>query len=62
MSSAWKGIYFMKKINVGAGGDWRVEGWDVLDNGPSEYGEPWKHRGKCWETNLPSGTYDLVIL
>ena len=61
MSSAWKGIYFMKKINIGAGGDWRVEGWDVLDNGPSEYNKPWKHRGKCWDTKLPSGTYDLVI-
>ena len=24
----------MKKINVGAGGEWQSDGWDVLDNGP----------------------------
>ena len=51
----------MKKINVGAGGEWQSDGWDVLDNGPSNYGEPWKFRGKCWETNLPSEKYDILF-
>ena len=54
----------MKKINVGAGGEWQSDGWDVLDNGPSNYGEPWNFEenvGKliCPRKNMTS--YFVVI-
>ncbi|MGE3626226.1 MAG: methyltransferase domain-containing protein [Hyphomicrobiales bacterium] len=51
----------MRKINIGAGPTWREEGWELLDNGTGSYSEPWKHKGKCWDTNLPSNTYDIVF-
>ncbi len=51
----------MHKINIGAGSTWFAEGWEVLDNAPGNYMEPWKHRGKCWDSGLPSDTYDIVF-
>lgn len=51
----------MKKINIGAGINWYCKDWDVLDNGPSDYNFKWKHKGKCWESGLPSGDYDIVF-
>ena len=50
-----------RKINIGAGTSWYAEGWEVLDNAPGRYKEPWKHRGKCWDSGLPSDTYDIVF-
>jgi len=50
-----------RKINIGAGTTWYAAGWDVLDNAPGKYKEPWKHRGKCWDSGLPSDTYDIVF-
>jgi len=51
----------MRKINIGAGTRWHEDGWEVLDNGAGSYNEPWKHRGKCWDTKLPGDTYDIVF-
>ena len=51
----------MRKINVGAGTSWREEGWEVLDNGVGDYREPWKHRGKAWDSALPAGVYDVLF-
>ncbi len=50
-----------RKINIGGGSIWFSEGWDVLDNAPVEYGKPWQHKGKCWDSNLPNDTYDIVF-
>ena len=50
-----------RKINIGAGTAWYAEGWEVLDNAPGQYKEPWKRRGKCWDSGLPSDTYDIVF-
>lgn len=51
----------MRKINIGAGPTWYEEGWELLDNGSGTYRESWKHKGKCWDTNLPDNTYDIVF-
>jgi len=51
----------MKKINVGAGARWHESGWEVLDNGSGDYSPAWKHKGKCWDSGLPSSTYDIVF-
>ena len=51
----------MRKINIGAGPNWFHEGWEVLDNAPGDYSETWKHRGKCWDSELPSKCYDIVF-
>ena len=51
----------MRKINLGAGTTWYAEGWEVLDNAPGQYKQTWKHRGKCWDSRLPSDTYDIVF-
>jgi predicted SAM-dependent methyltransferase len=51
----------MHKINIGAGSNWYEEGWELLDNGSGRYNEPWKHRGKSWDTRLPDDTYDIVF-
>lgn len=50
-----------RKINIGAGRQWYSEGWEVLDNAPDRYDEPWKHKGKCWDSSLPDDTYDIVF-
>jgi hypothetical protein len=50
----------MRKINIGAGPNWYKEGWEVLDNGSSDYSPFWKHNGKCWDSKLPEGTFDIV--
>lgn len=51
----------MRKINIGAGSSWYEEGWELLDNGSGGYHEPWKHKGKCWDTGLPDDTYDIIF-
>jgi len=51
----------LRKINIGAGAHWQQDGWDVLDNGIGDYSPEWKHKGKCWQTGLPSGAYDIVF-
>ena len=51
----------MKKINIGAGTDWYHDGWDVLDNGSGSYDEPWKIKGKSWDSNLPDNSYDIIF-
>jgi predicted SAM-dependent methyltransferase len=50
----------MRKINIGAGPNWYKEGWEVLDNGSSDYSPSWKHKGKCWDSKLPDETFDVV--
>ena len=50
-----------RKINIGAGQGWYREGWEVLDNVPGDYSMWWKHKAKCWDTNLTSNTYDAVF-
>ena len=50
-----------RKINIGGGNLWFVEGWEVLDNAPVEYGKPWQHQGKCWDSELPDNTYDILF-
>tara|TARA_R110002074_G_scaffold402247_1_gene605658 strand:- start:231004 stop:231891 length:888 start_codon:yes stop_codon:yes gene_type:complete len=50
-----------RKINFGGGNTWFAEGWDVLDNAPVEYGKSWQYKGKCWDSNLPDDTYDIVF-
>ena len=51
----------MKKINIGSGLSWHYTGWEILDNGPGSYKEKWKNKGKCWDTKLESGNYDVVF-
>lgn len=51
----------MRKVNIGAGWGWKAEGWDVLDNNPSNYDPSWKFRGKCWDSSLATNTYDIVF-
>lgn len=51
----------LKKINIGSGSHWFEPGWDILDNGSGSYKESWKNKGKCWDNNLKSNYYDLVL-
>ena len=41
-----------KKINIGSGSTWFYKGWEILDNGPGDYSQRWKNKGKCWDTKL----------
>lgn len=50
-----------RKINIGGGNLWFKEGWEILDNAPVEYGKPWQHQGKCWNSGLSDNTYDIVF-
>lgn len=50
-----------RKINIGAGPQWYADTWEVLDNAPGSYEEPWKHKGKCWDSHLTDNTYDIVF-
>jgi predicted SAM-dependent methyltransferase len=50
-----------RKINIGAGTAWQARGWEVLDNMPGVYGQPWIHRGKAWDSGLPSEAYDIIF-
>tara|TARA_Y100000022_G_scaffold28361_1_gene21895 strand:- start:2106 stop:2975 length:870 start_codon:yes stop_codon:yes gene_type:complete len=50
-----------KKINIGSGSSWYSEGWETLDNGPGDYSQEWQNKGKCWDTNLKSNSYDVVF-
>jgi len=51
----------MRKINIGAGLTWDMDGWESLDNVPGDYSSPLKHYGKAWETGLPSNCYDIAF-
>lgn len=51
----------MRKINIGAGIQWRHEGWESLDNVPGKYTKEWQHSGKCWDSGLPDKAFDVVF-
>ena len=51
----------MRKINIGAGSNWKEKGWEILDNGTGSFKETWKHKGKVWENNLKKNAYDIVL-
>ena len=51
----------MRKINIGAGPLWQFEEWEVLDNVPGKYTDIKKHFGKCWDSKLPSGSFDVIF-
>lgn len=50
----------IKKINIGAGLDWKESGWETLDNIPGNYLKH-QHFGKCWNSNLDNDSYDIVF-
>lgn len=50
-----------KKINIGSGSTWFYKGWEILDNGPGDYSQRWKNKGKCWDTKLKSDSFDVVF-
>ena len=52
----------MRKINIGAGPLWQFEDWEVLDNVPGKYTDIKKHFGKCWDSKLPSDSFECNIL
>ena len=52
----------MRKINIGAGPLWQFEDWEVLDNVPGKYTDIKKHYGKCWDSKLPSDSYDVIFV
>ena len=51
----------MRKINIGAGPLWQFEDWEVLDNVPGKYTDIKKHFGKCWDSKLPSDSFDVIF-
>lgn len=50
----------MNKINIGAGVEWRGEGWHTLDNAPGNYNKN-QFYGKCWNSKLRSNYYNIVF-
>ena len=52
----------MKKINIGGGYDWKVQGWHTLDNAPLKKKlNNYQFHGKCWDSNLKHNDYDILF-
>ena len=51
-----------KKINIGAGYDWKVDGWCTLDNAPLK-GKLKKNQffGKCWDSKFDDNSFDIIF-
>lgn len=51
----------MRKINIGAGKNWRREGWESLDSAPGGGLAATASKGLCWHTGLPDKAFDTVF-